>query len=68
LDNSTDVASIRSEFEKLGCPSEGTGTGCFSMEIPAKVDYLPIKEKLKRLEEMGILEFSEPCLSSNHAY
>ena len=66
MDKSKGISSIREVFEKLGCISEKVNDGYFSMEIPALVDYKPIKQKLDNLENKEIIGYAEPCLSGGH--
>ena len=55
-------------FNDFGCESEKFNEGYFVIEIPAKVDYSPIRQKLIELEEESIINYSEPNLSNNHFY
>ena len=66
MDTTTDVNAVRDIFNELGCLSEKLNDKYFAMEIPANIDYLPIKKKLKELEESGVIAYAEPCLSENH--
>jgi hypothetical protein len=66
MDKSGDINSIRKTFEELGCISKKMNKRYFSMEIPAFVDYQPIKEKLDQLEVHEIIGYAEPCLSEQH--
>lgn len=59
---------LREIFDYLGCESEKFKEGYFVIEIPAKVDYKPIRQKLNDLEEKGIISYGEPNLSNNHFY
>jgi hypothetical protein len=59
---------LRGIFNDFGCESEKFNDGYFVIEIPAKVDYTPIRKKLIELEEENIIYYSEPNLSSNHFY
>jgi hypothetical protein len=59
---------LREIFNDFGCESEKFNDGYFVIEIPAKVDYIPIRQKLIELEEENIIYYSEPNLSSNHFY
>lgn len=66
MDKSADIRSIREEFKKLGCVSEQLNDRYFSMEIPAAVDYRPIKRKLNELQKQNIIDYAEPCLADGH--
>ncbi len=61
-----DKESIRNEFEKLDCTSEGLNDSYFAMEILRETDYSQIKPKLEGYESRGIIEYAEPCLSEKH--
>jgi hypothetical protein len=60
LDKKRDTQGLRKMFAELGCQSEGMNDGNFAMEIPAKVNYTPVRAKLIELEEQGIISYSEP--------
>jgi hypothetical protein len=59
---------LREIFNNFGCESEKFNDGYFVIEIPAKVDYIPIRRKLIELEHENVIYYSEPNLSSNHFY
>ncbi len=59
---------IREIFNDFGCESEKFKESYFVIEIPAKIDYTPIREKLIELEEKNIISYGEPNLSNNHFY
>ncbi|MBO9727946.1 MAG: DUF4265 domain-containing protein [Chitinophaga sp.] len=67
-DETQDVATLRATFKEVGCESEGTGAGYFVVEIPAQLDYSPIRAKLEQLKYAGIIDYGEPYLSCNHQY
>jgi hypothetical protein len=58
---------IRKIFENHGCRSD-KANNYFALEIPAAMDYLPIKHKLDKLKSDLILDYSESCLSEKHQY
>ncbi len=60
------VEEVREIFREMGCGSEGTGSNYFVMEVPADMDYGPVKLKLELLLDKGILDYAEACLSANH--
>lgn len=68
LDKRTTINFIRQIFQNMGCLSEKLNEGYFSMEIPADMDYTVIRDKLRELEDTGIISYAEPCLSENHSY
>lgn len=68
MDLSRDVEAIRQHFREMGCESEGTGSRYFVMDIPADLDYYPVKLKLEQFSNAGVLGYAEPCLSVNHQY
>ncbi|MCA6438508.1 MAG: DUF4265 domain-containing protein [Sediminibacterium sp.] len=67
MEKSIDANSIRNNLELLGCPSEKCNDSYFVVEIPASVDYRPVKEKLKELQDNGIIDYAEPSLSAHHS-
>lgn len=66
MDEATDISDLRKVFEDMSCPSERIGDKFFAMEIPASVDYVPIKMKLDELSQNGMIDYGEPCLSEKH--
>jgi hypothetical protein len=68
MDKTLVTNDIRDIFSALGCLSEKSKEGYFVLEIPADRDYKPIKQKLKELLDKGVLDYAEPCLSTNHSY
>lgn len=66
MDEKYDVNAFRNIFKELGCLSEKVNDAFFSMEVLADKDYKPIKDKLKELEDNGVIGYAEPCLSDNH--
>ncbi|GAB4092005.1 DUF4265 domain-containing protein [Flaviaesturariibacter terrae] len=62
-----DTAPLRGELMELGCPSEGLNDRYFVLEVPADVDYSPVKKRLEELEAAGTIEYAEPVLSERHA-
>lgn len=67
-DKSVAINDLRELFSSLGCESEKFNGDYFVMEIPADLDYTPIREKLIELEERKIVTYAEPNLSKNHWY
>ena len=68
MDNNTVTNDIREIFNALGCESEKAHEGYFVLEIPANLDYKPIKDVLSELRENNIIDYAEPVLSDNHQY
>jgi hypothetical protein len=63
-----DINKIRKQFEDMGCISEALNEKYFAMEVPADLDYTPIRKKLEELESAEIIGYAEPCLSDKHNY
>lgn len=68
LDDGYEINAVRKIFDDMGCASEKLNQGYFAIEVPAVVDYIPIKRKLDELEKAGILDYAESCLSEKHQY
>ena len=66
MDKTTETNIVRDIFYKLGCESEKANEGYFSMEIPANLDYKPIKKELDRMENAEIIGYAEPTISDKH--
>ena len=66
MDKTFETNTIRDIFFKLGCESEKANEGYFSMEIPANLDYKPIKKELDRMENTEIIGYAEPTISDKH--
>lgn len=62
------VNDLRDTFNSLGCDSEKFDDDYFVLEIPASLNYIPIRQKLIEYEERNILTYAEPNLSKNHWY
>ncbi|MFV5700983.1 DUF4265 domain-containing protein [Flavobacterium sp. XS2P12] len=67
-DKSFIVNDLRDTFNSLGCDSEKFDDDYFVLEIPASLNYIPIRQKLIEYEERNILTYAEPNLSKNHWY
>jgi hypothetical protein len=67
LNDEYEVNAIRNVFESMGCGSEKINN-YFVLDIPAEINYLPIKQKLNELEKDGVLDYEESCLSDRHQY
>lgn len=68
MNNTENTENIRQIFQEMGCESEGMGSGYFVMCIPADLDYIPIKLRLEKLSDAGVLDYAEPLLSDKHRY
>jgi len=66
MNDNTEINEIRDLFFQNGCPSEQVNDSYFSMEIPKEINYKPVKTILEKLEQNGIVGYSEPCLSNKH--
>lgn len=66
MDKTTITNDIRDVFNKLGCQSEKFKEGYFVINVPAEVDYKPIKSILDELESKNIIAYAEPCLAEGH--
>jgi len=61
-----EINEVRKVFEDMGCLSERVNEKYFAMEVAANTDYRVIKRELKQLEQQGLIEYAEPCLSEEH--
>lgn len=68
MDNSVVTNDIRDIFNSMGCKSEKLKEGYFVIEILADKNYEPIKQKLTKLQDKGIIDYAEPVLSDKHQY
>lgn len=68
MNNEYDIDLIREIFHDLGCASEKMNESYFAIEVPSKIDYLPIKERLEELEKEKIITYAESGLSDGHQY
>ncbi|WP_254411194.1 DUF4265 domain-containing protein [Dyadobacter diqingensis] len=68
MTENTDTNGIRDIFATLGCESEKFKEGYFVVNVPAEINYLPIKSRLSDLQKKGIIDYAESCLSENHWY
>jgi hypothetical protein len=67
MDDKLSVDAIRVMFDELGCDSEKINN-YFALEVPAYVDYQPVKKRLDELENDRMIDYAESCLSENHQY
>lgn len=68
MDDAHSVTDICRIFEEFGCNWEGMNDKYFAIEIPANVDYIPVKRKLDELQKDEIIGYAESCLSEKHQY
>jgi hypothetical protein len=68
MDDQYDIDAIRGIFHEISCLSEKNSNKYFALNVPAKVDYLPIKDNMDQLEKEDIIGYAESCLSENHQY
>ncbi|MBO9150795.1 DUF4265 domain-containing protein [Chitinophaga sp. GCM10012297] len=66
MDKAGNVEGVREIFLEVGCAPESRGSRYFVMEVPAGMDYGPVKLKLDILSVKGVLDYAEVCLS--HVY
>ncbi len=59
---------LREVFNSLGCESEKFNEGYFVVEVPAKIDYKPVRDKLMEMEAEEKIYYAEPNLAENHKY
>jgi hypothetical protein len=68
LDDVHEVNVVCEILDNMGCRSEKLNQNYFALEVPANIDYIPVKRKLDELEKGGILDYAESCLSEKHQY
>ena len=66
FDKNIATNDIRDIFNSLGCETEKFKEGYFVINVPADLDYKLIKKQLTELEDKGIIDYAEPCLSDKH--
>lgn len=66
MNSDTVTNDLRKVFDTLGCSSEKYSDGYFVIDVPYSSDYKPVKDKLREMQNTGILDYAEPCLSENH--
>lgn len=66
LDKTVETEQIRQILRAFGCESEKFAEGYFVVNIPADTDYIPICKKLQDLQNQGIIQYAESCLSERH--
>ena len=68
MDDVHTIETVTGIFEDLGCTSAEMNNKYFALNVPANVDYFPIKRKLDELEKAGALDYAESGLSEKHQY
>ena len=68
INKTVETEEIRRILKSLGCESEKFAEGYFVVEISKDLDYKVIREKLQDLQNQGIIDYAESCLSENHRY
>ena len=68
MDKALEINDVRNLFESLGCISEKLNDSYFAMDIPANIQYKPVKEKLENLKDERLIDYEESCLSDEHRY
>jgi hypothetical protein len=66
LDKTIEANDVINSFINLGCEVEHFSDGYFVINVLVEQNYTPIKSKLSELQEKGILDYAEPCLSVKH--
>ena len=68
MDKTVVTNDIRDIFNSLDCKSGKFKEGYFVIEVLADKQYEPIKQKLSKLQDRGIIDYAEPVLSEQHQY
>ncbi|TDO23771.1 DUF4265 domain-containing protein [Pedobacter duraquae] len=66
LESGNDTNEIREVFDLLGCSSEKYSERYFVIDVPGSLNYAVVQDKLTELQNAGILDYAEPCLSKKH--
>jgi len=67
-DEELELQTVFNLFTGLGCPCEGLNGNFLAVEIPAAMDYMPIKERLELMEQDEVISYAETCLARGHNY
>jgi hypothetical protein len=62
------IDTICGLFTEIDCQPAKMNNKYFALQIPAAIDYLPIKSRLDELENNGVIGYAETCLSDKHQY
>lgn len=66
LDSNAVTNEVREVFDLLGCSSEKCGEGYFVIDVPHSLNYAAVQNKLIELQNAGVLDYAESCLSKKH--
>ena len=66
LDSNAATNEVRAVFDLLGCSSEKCGEKYFVIDVPHSLHYAAVQGKLIELQNAGVIDYSEPCLSKKH--
>jgi hypothetical protein len=67
-DEELEVETVLNLFTRLGCRCRGKNSHYVAVEIPADMNYLPIKERLELMEQDEVISYAETCLARGHNY
>jgi len=67
-DEELEVETVFNLFTSLGCRCRTKNSNYVAVEIPADMDYLPIKERLELMEQDEVISYAETCLARRHNY
>jgi hypothetical protein len=68
IDGGNEVDTICGIFENMGCRSAQLNPKYLALEVPAELDYFPVKLRLDKLAKDGIIGYAESCLSGKHKF
>ena len=68
MDDELEMPTLTKILVELGCSYERMNDKYFALEIPADVDYVPVKRILDQMETDENIGYAETCLSNNHRY
>ena len=68
LNDEYDIDAIIKVLEESGCLTEKLNAKYFAINVPARVDYFPVKQKLNELEKEKVIDYAESWLSEKHNY
>lgn len=61
------VDKVRAWFKRMGCDTELSNMkNLIAVDIPASIDYTPIKHKLEEGQQLEQWEYQEACISHKH--
>jgi hypothetical protein len=66
MESGTVTNEVREVFDSLGCSSEKYSEGYFVIDVPNSLNYTAVQNELIELQNVGILDYAEPCLSKKH--